>query len=391
MVSMLLIIIYVSFISLGLPDALLGAAWPTMQPQFDVPVSYMGMVSIIISAGTITSSLLSDRLTRKFGPGRVTAFSVAATAVALLGFSGSNAFWQICLWAIPYGLGAGGVDASLNNYVALHYASRHMSWLHCMWGVGVAVGPYIMGYVLTSGQVWNTGYLCVGLLQVILCAVLFASVPKWKRSTQTQKDESPARPLSVRQVLSIPGAKAVLLAFLCYCAFEQTAGMWASSYFVLKVGLSAEEAAGLASLYYMGLTVGRFFSGFLTIRFSDHTMVRAGSCVMLAGVLVMLLPFGKIVSVIGLLLAGLGSAPVYPCIIHSTPVHFGSENSQAVIGMQMAAAYSGCLIMPPLFGIIAEHISMACLPLLLAAFLAVMIFCYEWLLRVGGRMSAGGR
>lgn len=380
MISFLLAIIYLSFISLGLPDALLGAAWPTMQVEFEVPVSYMGAVAIIISAGTILSSLLSDGLTQRLGTGKVTAFSVAATAIALLGFSMSRSYWMLCLWAIPYGLGAGGVDASLNNYVALHYASRHMSWLHCMWGVGAATGPYIMGFALSSGQNWNAGYLYVAVLQGILCITLLFSLGRWKRSAlQEQKG---GKPLPLKRVFTIPGAREVMLAFLCYCAVEQTAGMWASSYFVMKDGVSPQEAANLASLYYIGLTAGRFFSGFLTMRFDDTTMIRMGQGVMLTGIVVMLLPLGKTVTILGLLLMGLGCAPVYPCIIHSTPRYFGEENSQAVIGVQMASAYLGCLTMPSVFGLIANHISMSLLPVFLVLLLGLMVLAHERLERI---------
>lgn len=379
MFGALLAIIYLSFISLGLPDALLGAAWPVMQPQFGVPVSYMGAVTVIISLGTIVASLLSDRLTTRFGTGRVTVFSVFATAAALIGFSCSNAYWQICLWAIPYGLGAGAVDAALNNYVAVHYASRHMSWLHCMWGVGASVGPYIMGFALTAGQGWRMGYVYVGALQAILCAVLFMTMSKWHATAQ--QEEQPHKVLSLKQIFAIPGAKAIMLTFFCYCAVEQTAGAWASSYFVMKDGLAPEKAASLGGIYYLGLTAGRFISGFVTMKLNDKAMVRLGAGIMGGGILVMLLPLGKISTVLGLLVLGLGSAPIYPCIIHSTPEYFGAENSQAVIGVQMAAAYVGILIMPPVFGALADITGMGALPVFLAVILGVMIVMHERLQR----------
>lgn len=253
MFPLLLIIIYLAFISLGLPDSLLGSAWPTMYREFSVPVSYAGGLSMIIAAGTIISSLQSDRLTRKFGTGKVTAASVLITAVALFGFSISHSYAALCLWAVPYGLGAGSVDASLNNYVALHYASRHMSWLHCMWGVGASLGPYIMGYALTGGQGWNMGYRYIAILQIALTAILIFSLPLWKNQDnsdtgQTEK-EAAAKPLSLRQIFNIPGAKEIMITFFCYCALEQTTGLWASSYLVLRRGLSAETAAGFASLF----------------------------------------------------------------------------------------------------------------------------------------------
>ena len=382
MVSFLLAIIYLSFVSLGLPDALLGAAWPLMQVDLNVPVSYAGGISLIIAIGTVISSLLSDRMTKWLGSGKVTAISTGMTAVAILGFSFSTEFWQLCLWAIPYGLGAGSVDASLNNYVAIHYASRHMSWLHCMWGLGASIGPYIMGIALTGGMGWNTGYRLIAILQALLTAVLFLSLPLWKK----RKDEPGtggvrAKPLTMKQILALKGAKEVMLAFFCYCALEQTCILWGSSYLVMVDGLDEETAASLASLFMLGLTFGRFLSGFVTYKLNDTNMIRLGSTIIVAGIAVMLLSFGRISTMTGLALMGLGCAPIYPCIIHSTPDHFGEENSQAIIGIQMASAYVGICVMPPLFGVIAAHISAALLPGYLAVILAVMILMCESLNR----------
>ena len=381
MVHLLLGIIYLSFISLGLPDALLGSAWPSMYVEFGVSVSYAGAISMLISISTVISSLLSDRLTRKLGTGKLLALSVATTAIALFGFSISNNFWMLCLWAIPYGLGAGSVDAALNNYVALHYASRHMSWLHCMWGVGTAVGPDIMGHALTGGQGWGMGYRYVSYIQIALTALIFISLPLWRRKNGASGAQSSGKPLSIRQILAIPGAKKVLIAFFCYCAMEQTAMLWGSSYLNLHCGMSAEQAAELASLFCLGITVGRGVSGFMTLKFDDNTMVRIGSATALLGIIVMFLPLGSAAGMTGLVLIGLGCAPVYPSIIHSTPAHFGAENSQAIIGIQMAFAYLGICSMPPLFGLIANHISVALLPLYLLVLLAVMAGMYEALIR----------
>lgn len=374
MVHLLLVVIYISFISLGLPDGLLGAGWPAMYPQFGVPVSYSGIIFFIICVGTVVSSLQSDRLTRRFGTGKVTAFSVGLTAVALLGFSVCSAFWQLCLLAIPYGLGAGSVDASLNNYVALHYKSRHMSWLHCMWGVGASVGPYIMGAVLTGGQVWNRGYLYVGLIQLVLTIGLLFTLPLWKPAQGTSVS---APPLKLRQVFRIPGAKSIMTAFFCYCALEQTVCLWSASYLHLHWHLDPETAAGWASLFYLGITAGRFFSGFVTMRLSDTQMIRLGFGILALGVLLVLLPLGKGYCLIGLVLIGLGCAPIYPCIIHSTPEHFGTENSQAMVGVQMASAYLGNCIMPPLFGLIAGHIGISLFPVYLLLILTLMVGMYE--------------
>ena len=383
MFSLLLAIIYLSFISLGLPDSLLGSAWPAMYPQLGVPVSYSGIVFMIISVGTIISSLQSDRLTRRLGTGRVTAFSVAMTAAALLGFSVSHEFWQLCLWAVPYGLGAGSVDASLNNYVALHYESRHMSWLHCMWGVGAAAGPYIMGRVITGGGTWNGGYRCIALIQIALTAVLLLSLPLWKGRPQAENaaGAADAKSLSVREAVKISGVKNVLICFFCYCALEQTTGLWASSYLTLYKGVPAETAASYASMFFIGITAGRALNGFAAMKLSDVQMVRMGELIIACGVAVMLLPLGAGVSLAGLVIIGLGCAPVYPCLIHATPEHFGADRSQAVIGIQMACAYVGTSLMPPLFGLIAGHITVALLPVYLLVLLALMSVMHEGLIR----------
>lgn len=382
MVHLLLAVIYLAFISLGLPDGLLGAAWPVMYPELSVPVSGMGVVSVIISCGTITSSLLSDRLTRRLGTGKVMVVSVALTALALFGFSVSGSFWMLCLLAIPYGLGAGGVDAGLNNYVALHYSSRHMSWLHCMWGVGASVGPYVMGAVLTGGQHWSAGYRAVALLQIGLTALLLLSLPLWKGSAGVAEGEKPAKALSIRQIFSIPGAREVMIAFFCYCALEQTAAQWASSYLVLYKGVQEEIAASFASLFFVGITVGRAVNGFLTMKWNDTQLIRFGSAIIGVGVLCMLLPLGAEASLVGLVLIGLGCAPIYPCIIHSTPAHFGAENSQSVVGIQMASAYVGSLLMPPLFGVLAQLTGAGVLPVYLGAILLLMILMHEKLVKV---------
>lgn len=382
MVHLLLVIIYLAFISLGLPDALLGAAWPSMYPQFDVPVSYAGIISMIIALGTVVSSLQSDRLTQKLGTGKVTALSVLMTALALFGFATSHSFGMLCLWAIPYGLGAGSVDASLNNYVALHYESRHMSWLHCMWGVGASAGPYIMGYALTAGLGWNSGYRIIAVLQIVLTAILLCSLPLWKqRPAEVLQDGKvqPAKALSIREVLQLAGAREILVCFFCYCALEQTTGLWASSYLTLHKGVSADTAATFASMFYLGITVGRALSGFLTMKLNDVQMIRLGEVIIGIGVLVMLLPFGQSLSLVGLILIGLGCAPVYPCVIHSTPAHFGADKSQAIIGIQMACAYVGTCLMPPVFGLIANHITVALLPVYLLIILVLMVIMHELL------------
>ena len=379
MFNLLLAVIYLAFISLGLPDSLLGSVWPTMYQEFNVPVSYAGAIFMIISAGTIFSSLQSDRLTKSLGTGKVTAFSVLMTAIALWGFSISNSYWMLILWTIPYGLGAGSVDASLNNYVALHYKSHHMSWLHCMWGVGASIGPYIMSFALLNGQTWNMGYRYISLIQVGLTVIIILSLPLWKKrpiingmqeaETENEKDKV----LTLKEIVNIPGAKQVMIMFFCYCALEQTAGLWASSYLVLQHGFDLEVATSYGSLFFIGITVGRAISGFITMKLKDKEMIYLGQGIILIGIIIMCLPLGHQVSLIGLVTIGLGCAPIYPCIIHSTPSNFGKDKSQAIIGVQMASAYVGNLLMPPLFGIIANHISVIVFPIYLLLILIVMI------------------
>lgn len=380
MVHLLLAVIYLAFISLGLPDSLLGSAWPSMYPQMNVPVSFAGIIFMIISAGTVVSSLQSDRLTKLLGTGRITAISIAMTAVALFGFSLSNSFWQLCLWAIPYGLGAGSIDAALNNYVALNYKSSHMSWLHCMWGVGTLVGPNIMGYILTGGGVWNSGYRIISIVQLVITAVIIFSLPLWKNGGNGGESPTDKSVMPLRQIISVPGVKEVIITFFCYCALEQTAMLWAGSYMVLHNGITKETAAGLASLLYIGITAGRMINGFLTFKLTDKQTIIIGEVIIAFGAVSMLIPLGNITTIIGLVLVGLGCAPIYPGIIHSTPEHFGADKSQALIGVQMASAYIGNILMPPLFGIIANHITVSLLPVYLLLLLVLMAVMYRRLI-----------
>lgn len=388
MINLLLAIIYLAFISLGLPDAILGSAWPTMSHDIGAQISWAGGISMVIFAGTIVSALLSDRITKRFGAGKVTFVSVALTALALLGFSFAPNYLVLIFLAIPYGLGAGGVDAALNNYVALHYESRHMSWLHCMWGIGASAGPYVMGFALSCGFGWSAGYQYIAIVQVILTVILFASLPLWNnrkshkllKPIQISKEYS--KTLSFSEVLRIPGAKNIFIMFFCYCAIEQTAGLWASSYMVLHGGVSRVVAAGWASLFYVGITAGRFISGFLTMRFNDETMIRLGQLVMILGVIVLLLPLpNHIALVAGFVIIGLGCAPICPCIIHSTPHYFGADKSQAIVGVQMASAYIGSMLMPAIFGFIGQNVSMSLLPAYLIILLSAMAFMHMKLIR----------
>ena len=383
MVSLLLAVIYVAFISLGLPDSLLGSAWPVMVVEFDAPVSYAGIVSMIIAAGTIVSSLLSDRLTRRLGAGLVTAISVLTTALALFGFSVASSYWMLCLVAIPYGLGAGAVDAALNNYVALHYASRHMSWLHCFWGVGATLGPYVMGWAIGADHGWRTGYGVIAVFQVLLTAVLFLSLPLWKKRIVSGGEEIQEAPIGLKDAVKIRGVKSILLAFFGYCAFETTAGLWASSYLVEYRSVDVDTAATFAALFYLGITVGRFVSGLVADRLGDKTMIRIGVGIMLTGFVLMLLPLPTAHgALVGLVILGVGGAPVYPAIIHSTPTHFGAENTHAIVGIQMACAYCGSTFMPPLFGLLAQYVHIATYPYYMAAFVLLLWWMTERVNRV---------
>ncbi|MBR1866826.1 MAG: MFS transporter [Lachnospiraceae bacterium] len=387
MIPVLLIIIYLSFISLGLPDALLGSAWPVMYQELVVPLSYSGIIFMITAVGTVISSLCSDRLIRRWGTGWVTFVSVLMTAMAMLGFSITHSFVLLCLWAIPYGLGAGSVDAALNNYVALHYESRHMSWLHCMWGIGASIGPYIMGMVLANGKTWNTGYRTISLMQFVLALILCLSLSLWNREKMEQQpgkgrcedsdsqvsQKAEDRPLTIAGILRLSGAKETMICFFCYCALEQTTGLWASSYLVMERSVPEITAAKFASLFFVGITLGRAVSGFITFRLKDDQMVRLGECIILFGIACVLLPVGGGISLAGFVLIGLGCAPIYPSMLHATPDHFGKEQSQAVIGIQMASAYIGTSVMPPLFGLLTRWLGTGILPVYLGGILAVMM------------------
>ena len=383
--SLLLALIYVCFISLGLPDSLLGSAWPVLHEEISVPISFAGIISIVIFIGTILSSLMSDRLLRKFGAGKVTAVSVAMTAVALIGFAFSTQFWMLILWAIPYGLGAGGVDSILNNYVALHYKPQHMSWLHCMWGVGASISPYIMSFALVELKDWSWGYLIVSVIQMALSVLIFASIPLWNRQKLVTADsaeaEVQAEALSFKEIFSIKGALPCFWMFFCYCSMELTASLWSSTYLVERWAFTPEAAAGFASMFYIGITLGRFINGFLAMKFADRFLIRMGVTIIGVGIGLLLVPIHSTFTLVGFVIIGLGCAPVYPCIIHMTPDVFGKEKSQAIIGVQIAFAYTGFLIMPPLFGAIAEYISIALLPPYLLIFAALVLIMHERMMK----------
>ena len=377
MYTLLLAIIYLVFISLGLPDSLLGSAWPTMRLEFAMPVSSAGIISMIIAGGTICSSLMSERLTHRFTTRWVTIFSVFLTAVALFGFSTVTQFWMLCLWAVPYGLGAGAIDSAINNYVALHYTSRHMSWLHCFWGVGTIISPCIMSLAITQGS-WSLGYRMVSWIQCGIVAVLLITLPLWKINESSSHIVKSSKVLGISGCLKIKGVPTLFAAFFAYCSAEATAALWASSYLVSIRHVSEERAAAFASLFFIGITVGRFAAGFVSDKLGDYKMIKLGTAIACCGIAGLLLPVNtELFALAGLVIFGIGCAPIYPSIIHTTPSNFGTANSQAIIGMQMASAYVGSTFMPPLFGLIAHGISLKVMPYFLAFFIILMIAMIE--------------
>lgn len=373
MFALLLAIIYLAFISLGLPDSLLGSGWPVMHEYLNVDISSAGIITMLISAGTIISSLFSAKLTKKLGTGLITCLSVLLTALAMLSFSFSTQFWHLCVLALPYGIGAGAIDAALNNYVANHYSSKHMSWLHSFWGVGTIISPYIMSYALNSSAGWWGGYRIVSFIQLGLFAFLFLSLGLWKNRNNDNSSEE-IKTLSLIQVLKTKGVIYVLVTFLAYCAVEQTAMLWSSTYFVNYHEIDPVLASSFASFFCFGITGGRFISGFVTNKLGDRKMIFIGLSIILVGIAMLAIPLNTyIFALIGYILIGLGCAPIYPSIIHSTPSNFGKDKSQSIIGVEMASAYIGSTFMPPLFGLIAQYISIALLPLYLFFFTLLMI------------------
>ena len=383
MMTILLAIIYASFISLGLPDSLLGSAWPSMYIDLNVSVSYAGAISMVVAGGTIISSFFSVKVIRRFGTGKVTAISVLMTALALLGFSVSRNLIFLCLFAIPLGFGAGSVDAALNNFVALHYKAKHMSWLHCFWGVGATIGPIIMSYCLNK-RGWRSGYRTIGFIQCLLAVILFMTLPIWKKVEKNQSniDDSENSDLGFRELLKIKGSKFAFLAFFFYCSLEATCGLWGSSFMVFNRGISPEVAARWISLFYMGITFGRFISGFLMIKIRSSKMIQIGQGIIAVSVVLMMLPLSNMFLVVALFLTGVGCAPIFPCMIHQTPEKFGTNISQAMIGIQMACAYASTTFMPPLFGIIADNISISLYPYFLFISLIFMIVTTEGLRKI---------
>ncbi|MDU5109388.1 MAG: MFS transporter [Clostridium sp.] len=378
MIRVLLIIIYIAFISLGLPDAIMGSAWPMIHKDLNVPISYAGIATMIVSGGTIISSFFSEKVIRKFGTGKVTTFSVLLTATGLLGIYISPSFIWICLMGVPLGIGAGAVDSALNNFVALHYKARHMNWLHCFWGIGATSGPFIMSVYLLKDNGWRLGYATIGIIQAILVVCLFISLPIWRKfeAPNNNKEEKYSE-VKVSILLKLPGAKAALISFLCYCAVELTTGLWASSFLVMNNGLSTERAAKWVSFYYLGITVGRFLSGFMAMKFNNKQMIRIGQVICILGAAILTLSLTESLQLAGLIAIGLGCAPIYPAMLHETPNRFGKELSQGIMGIQMATAYIGSTFIPPLFGAISQLIGFKFLPIFLLIFMVIMLVSSE--------------
>lgn len=386
MASLLLPIIYLTFISLGLPDSLLGTAWPVMHVDLGAPVAAQSLISIIISCCTIVSSLLTARLVRRLGTGRLTALSVALTAVAILSFSATNAFWQLCLIAVPYGLGAGAIDATLNNYVALNYGARHMSWLHCCWGIGASVGPLVMGWALGGRMGWPGGYLAIGAVQVAITVVLLLSIPLWRRAvdvnpagegkSEGQAEDEGSTPTN-RELLSLPGARAAIGSFGTYCALEGSIGLWIASYLTMARGIDASTAASIVAQFYLGITLGRLISGFIAQWLTSENQIRLGQALVAAGLTGLIMLDGPLAAGTCVLVAGLGCAPIYPSIVALTPKRFGQRASQGLVSLQMACAYAGSMLVPPIFGLVAGAGGSPLIPFMALALLATNVFLAE--------------
>ena len=378
----LLVLIYIAFISLGLPDSVLGSAWPVMQAELGAPLSLAGYISMVVSAGTVVSSLASNRLITRFGVGRVTAVSVLMTAAGLLGISLVPGAWMLFLCAIPLGLGAGSVDAALNNFVALHYAARHMSWLHCFWGVGATAGPMILSLQLSHGASWRSAYGLISGIQFALALALFLTLSVWRHAKAPAAESGEEqRYLTNREALRLPLVKTALVGFVFFCAVETTSGLWASTYLHQARGLSASEAAMGASMFYGAITLGRLITGFAASHISPARLIRIGQCVCLAGAAMVALPAPSAVGMLGIAVIGLGTSPIYPNMLHETPRRFGARNSQAIVGLEMAFAYIGSTLIPPLFGSLASATTLHLYPWFLAACTLVMLAASETVAR----------
>ena len=370
MATAFLCLIYILFISLGLPDSLLGAAWPVMRPEIGASVDFAGLVFMCIQIGTITSAIFASHLIKRVGTAKITLVSVFLTAASMLGFGLAKSPWTLMILALPYGLGAGAIDSGLNEYVAEHYESRHMSWLHSFWGVGAMTGPILLSILLTLGSGWRTAYVVIASVQFFLSAIVFLSLPLWdkmalrntERALAKEFEDRPAEANDRRPLYRRKGFFGTLLSMFCYCSVEQSYILWGATYLIAAFRFTPAEAAGWVSFYVTGITLGRFFSGFLSMRFTNSELIRFGSLTVVAATIGVILPLPVPVRVGCFLLAGFGSAPIFPCILHDTPLRFGVHDAQEVMGYQMAAAYIGSLLVPPLIGLIATKLSQLLIP-----------------------------
>lgn len=377
MSSLLLAVIYLIFISLGLPDSLLGSGWPKMQAVFSVPSSYAGYVSMTISFMTIISALLSPRMIKHFHTKWITIVSIGLTIAGLLGFSMCSRYWMLFIFAVPYGLGAGAIDASVNHYVANNYSGSVMNFLHCFYGVGAVISPYIMALALKYAR-WNEGYSWTSYIQMFILFVCIISLPLWKTNGK-EEEEDHSDSVGIKEALKVPAVIFTLIAFYAYCAGEATCFLWTPSYFAgTKSGLSAETIASFGSLIFGGLMLGRLISGFISNKLGDRRLIRIGIFVELLGIIMVFLPVESyMVAAAGFVVIGTGMGPVYPAIQHMAPANFGKKYSAAVIGLQMAAAYVGSTFMPMIFGLLQQKIGIAIMPTYLLIFAIINFVMLE--------------
>lgn len=373
MATVILLVIYIAFIGLGIPDSLFGTAWPAIYPEFGADVGSAGFVTLIISGCTVISSLFAARIINRFGVGIAAAFSTALTAAALLGFSLSNSLYVLCLLSVPLGLGAGCIDSGLNNYVALHYKASHMSFLHCFYGIGVTLSPYLMSLALAGGQ-WRRGYRFAFYIQLAITVVLLIAIPFWDGASRKDEfSEASVRTLKISEMLKMPSVRASSFVFFGSCALENVCGTWSSTYLVNTKGMTADTAALLVMLYYAGMAAGRFLSGVLACRMSCRRIIKIGQSVVLLAIIMLFLPLPREFSGAALFMIGIGNGPLFPNMVHLTPKNFGAEISQSVMGMQMAVAYLGIMSMPLLFGFIAGRLSSAAFPYFISAMYLILI------------------
>lgn len=375
MATILLIFIYIFYIGLGIPDSLLGSAWPAIYGEFHVPVSYASIISAIISTGTVLSSLFSTRIIAKLGTAKVTALSTSLTAIALLGFSCSHNFLWLCLCAVPLGIGAGSIDTALNNYVALRYNVMQMSFLHCFYGVGVTVSPYLMSLALSDNLNWRGGYRTVFYIQLIIALLSFFSLPLWKKVKATQQEDDNICVLPLFQMIKRKKIWASCGVFVGISALESTCLIWGSTYLSDTIGLSADMAAALITFYFAGMTLGRFLSGLLSLRFSDWKIITIGESIILAAVCILLLTNTVSFAVLGLFLVGLGNGPIFPNMTHLTPILYKKETSQSIIGIEMAFSNLSIMLTPVLFGFLSDITGTKIFPVFMAVMFAFMAGC----------------